>query len=1791
MKSRHSGPWLTGWAGAVFTLLALVSLGGCKSQAQAGVAAKLVLVSGDAQSAVVGTAVANPLVVKATDTKGVGVAGIKVTWATVTGGGSIAATSATGADGTASAVPTMGPATGANSFTATVAGAAGSPVKFSAAGTPDLTPILVIAAGEGQAGIIGTPLPNQLRVKAIDSQGGPLAGAVITWSVASGGGSVSPATSTTGIDGTAGTIAALGGFVGQNSYTASTPGFHGSPATFHATSTAGATPTLLVASGEGQSASVGTSLTRKFIVKAVNSSGIPVPGITVAWAAASGGGSILPASGTTGADGTTGAVATLGPAVGSNSFTAADMAFAAVPATFSAVAIPAPSATIILVAGEAQTGAVGTPLDNPLIVKAIDSNGAPVPGVQVTWTAATGGGSIAPFGMPPSTSTGADGTASATATLGPASGPNTFTATAPGFTLSAVTFNATATDAATSFLLIVSGDGQSGVAGRALATPLVVKALDSGGGVVSGITVSFSVAVGGGQITPDHVKTGSDGTASATATLGQSAGPNSFLATSKDFAALPAVFSATATPAPIANASLVSGNNQTALVGMPLPMPLVVKATNAQGAPVAGIQISWAVETGGGRITPALVSTGADGTASATVTLGPAAGANTFTAAGPLGAAVTFAAAGTAVPVPTLMLVSGDGQSGPVGAQLMSKLVVKALDIHGRPVVGQVISWAVVTGDGTVLSPATMTGIDGNASTLAILGPEVGANSYSASAAGYGGSPVTFEANAHSGPTATVTMDSGQGQSAPVGYILGSNLVIKATAADGSPTPGVLVTWAAATGGSVTPATSMTGADGTASTSATLGGALGENTFTATTGADFAGSPVTFHATGTASPAATPSLISGNGQTSIAGTPLPNQLVVKATDNSGAPMAGVQITWLAATGGGSLATPFGVTGANGIASTFATLGGPIGPNRFTAHISGVPGSLVSFNASGTVGPPALLAIASGNAQSRVVGSDLLNPLVVKATDAHGNAVVGVDVTWAVTSGGGTVTVASTPSAVDGSASATARLGTAIGVNRFTATGTGLTTPPVTFFAIASSGAVAGLALASGNGQTGVAGQPLKTKLVVRATDVYGNATPGVPVSWAVTSGGGRFATASGLTGADGSAAATPILGGGLGANSFTATLPSLPNVSVTFSATANVGSPTNMVLVSGDGQTALTGTPLTNPLVVKVTDANGNPAQGVQIAWAAATGGGSVTAVTNPTGSDGIASASAIAGATMLANTFTASVGGLIGSPVTFSATGTPHPATSLGSFSGDMQSGVAGTLLAAPLVVKARDAQGRPAAGVKIIWASATGGGVVTSVGGATAGDGTAFATVTLGNVVGPNSYTATFAGLATAPVVFSSTGVAGAAVSFTLVSGDAQSGPAGGTLANPLVVRAADVNGNSVAGTPVTWAVTGGGGKVTTPAGNTGADGTASTTVTLGSAGANAFTATTTAVAGSLATFSATGVNITPLAPIAGGWQWQGQQAKFAWGSQSCTSRVALAVGESSVCYEAADDTLKCAGTIDLRTYGAAFAATGMAGVDQILNSGTGSGLCVHKTDGTAWCMGNTNAGGQFGDGTLSESPTFVQWGRPNLVAIGTGNWGEICALDKAGTVACAGNTYGATPVVQGSMGPHTSFWLNSSEVLAIDDISLLRAGDGQSSCTVSTSGLSCGLSTVGSPGQVVSGGEVSRLPDPTLIDGSTCANLPSTPPCWLDTSGTVQCEVCVMGVGSAASFFTPGAVLALAVNSQSDALCAVYQDASLWCISNNNTQGMIGAGDTGPHPMAVRVQPPGSVLINCQ
>src|SRR5207249_3252735 len=414
---------------------------------------------------------------------------------------------------------------------------------------------------------------------------------------------------------------------------------------------------------------------------------------------------------------------------------------------------------------------------------------------------------------------------------------------------------------------------------------------------------------------------------------------------------------------------------------------------------------------------------------------------------------------------------------------------------------------------------------------------------------------------------------------------------------DGNPVGGVSVTFAVASGGgTVSPTTPVTtNANGTAAvTSWTLGPTAGPNSLTATA-SGLAGSPVTFTATGTTGAASSIALNGGNNQSATAGTAVAIEPSVIVRDANGNPVGGVSVTFAVASGGGTVTPTTSVTtGANGIAAVTSWILGPTaGPNSLTATASGLTGSPVTFTATGTTGAASSITLNAGNNQSATAGTTVATPASVIVRDANGNPVAGVSVTFAVASGGGTVSpTAPVTTNASGIAAVTSwTLGPTAGPNSLTATATGLAGSPVTFTATGTAGAAATLAKSSGDNLTGQVATRLQTPHIVLVSDANSNPVAGVTVTWAAASGGGSVDPAASTTDVNGHAQTFRTLGVLIGTQTTTATATiGSTATTVTFSISATAAGASQMTAAGGDGQTGTVGTTLPTQASVRVAE-------------------------------------------------------------------------------------------------------------------------------------------------------------------------------------------------------------------------------------------------------------------------------------------------------------------------------------------------------------------------------------------------------------------------------------------------------------------------------------------------------------------------------------------------------------------------------------------------------------------------
>lgn len=272
-----------------------------------------------------------------------------------------------------------------------------------------------------------------------------------------------------------------------------------------------------------------------------------------------------------------------------------------------------------LIAGNQQTGAVGTVLPELLSLRVTDAGGQPVAGAAVTWEVRSGGGTI----TPPAAASSVSGVVTAAWTLGTGLGENRAVAIlARGYMLDTISFTATARVGAPTQLTLAAGNAQAGIAGSALGTPLDVKVQDAYGHPVSGARVTWATGNLSGTIAPTRDTTDATGHVTAVWTLGTAAVGQTATA-SLGVGTTPVSFTATATPTATRVMTIVSGNGQTGPAGAQMGSPIVVQVTDQFGNLISGQSVTFNDSLSAGvTVTPATATTDALGRASATVRLG-----------------------------------------------------------------------------------------------------------------------------------------------------------------------------------------------------------------------------------------------------------------------------------------------------------------------------------------------------------------------------------------------------------------------------------------------------------------------------------------------------------------------------------------------------------------------------------------------------------------------------------------------------------------------------------------------------------------------------------------------------------------------------------------------------------------------------------------------------------------------------------------------------------------------------------------------------------------------------------------------------------------------------------------------------------------------------------------------------------------------------------------------------------------------------------------------------------------
>ncbi len=506
------------------------------------------------------------------------------------------------------------------------------------------------------------------------------------------------------------------------------------------------------------------------------------------------------------------------------------------------------------------------------------------------------------------------------------------------------------------------------------------------------------------------------------------------------------------TPLPPARVEAVAAA-PTGAAGTVLPDPVEVRVIGSDNQPLPGVTVAFAADNGG-TVNPASAVTDVNGIAATQWKLGNAAGPNVLTSTAG-GVSTTITATATAGRAANVALVAGNNQTVPASAAAPIAPSVRVTDAFNNLVAGAPVSFTALSGGGRVTGGLVTTNAQGIATVGSwIMGPTAGEQTLAARVEenGVSNNPVLFTATATAPTGGQMVIQAGNNQQAPVGQLVPIAPTVLVRTTNGTPVPGVVVTFAVASGGGqVIGSRQTTDAAGLATVGGwILGNLPGANTLTASA----AGVPnVTFTATAVGGTPVTMVGVSQANQTAPANANVADPPSVVVRDAGGIPVPGVVVTFTVVTGGGSVTGSPVTTNANGIATVTSWKLGPVaGANSVRASATGLP--QVTFNAIGTAGAAAAVAIHAGDNQAAVAGTTVATQPTVRVTDAGGNPVPGATVTFLVTGGGGSITAANQVTDALGLAAVGSwTLGAgAPNTLRATVTGTGINGNPVTFTA-------------------------------------------------------------------------------------------------------------------------------------------------------------------------------------------------------------------------------------------------------------------------------------------------------------------------------------------------------------------------------------------------------------------------------------------------------------------------------------------------------------------------------------------------------------------------------------------------------------------------------------------------------------------------------------------------------------------------------------------------------------------
>ena len=671
-------------------------------------------------------------------------------------------------------------------------------------------------------------------------------------------------------------------------------------------------------------------------------------------------------------------------------------------------------------------------------------------------------------------------------------------------------------------------------------------------------------------------------------------------------------------------------------------------------------------------------------------------------------------------PTPTqLAMGGGDGQSGATSRELPESIQVVVTDDNHRPVQDVLVTFSVGPGGGALDQTQMKSDVQGRAWAHWTLGPEPGAQTAQAAAAGTSGSPLknsplTFSAQAVRPPAARLVLRQAPSVAARNGIPLEQQPIVEVLDADDQPVPQVEVTASIGSGGGTLSGTTavVSDAEGRATyTDLALAGASGPHTLrfaVASPALEVLSGAIIVGAGG-------PARITGIAPLTYQGTvssPVdpPPSVIVK--DAAGNPVPGVSVSFTADRDA-SVSPATATTDDNGVAQvTSWTLGTTASvPYTLTARVEGSSLTPVRFTATAKAGAGGRVVIATQPAATAQNALPLPQQPAIQVVDKDGNRVpqAGVQITAAIAAGPtGALSNATASTDAGGLATFSGLTITGIAGNyslSFSGDGlAGVMSAPIAL----SAGTATQLAFATPPPNPARSRAPLG--VVIQLEDVSGNpvAQPGTAVTASVDAGS-LIGSATVNTGADGRAAFPDLaIAGSPGPKTLAFNSTGLQAVSALLFLRAVA----KIELNPATPATGTVGTTLTAVPLGILKDVTGQPVADAPFTLTAGTGTGPVVSATGISAPDG----SVIADSWQLGTTagpqqVTISVPQNV-PPLTVEIQATAAAPDTLRKVSGDdpPQSAPPGTELGSPFVVQVLDQYKNGVPGASVQWQACDG-------------------------------------------------------------------------------------------------------------------------------------------------------------------------------------------------------------------------------------------------------------------------------------------------------------------------------------------------------------------------------------------------------------------------------------------------------------------------------------------------